>query len=394
MSDAQPPAPIRADLKSEWLVDPKIAFLNHGSFGAVPKCVFVEQTRWRLRIEAEPVELIGRRIAGLLEAAREPVARWLGMGVNDFGFVTNATDGINAVLQSLKLRPQDELLTTTHVYNAVRQAMKHAAARAGARYREIEIPLPVESPGQLAGQVIAGLSSSTRLLVVDHITSPTAIVFPIDRISAECASRGIDLLIDGAHAPGMVPLNVPATGAAYYAGNLHKWACGPKGSGFLWVRPDRQADVHPLVVSHFYGEGFSREFAWQGTRDFSGWLAVPRSLEFMAELGWDKVMAHNHAMAVWVQQMLCRAWGVEPISPIDGSMLGSMATLRLPGSLAEMTEPQSVQVQQRLYDEYRIEVPLMRWECRTYVRPCCQVYNVPEDYERLASAVSEIAGAQ
>lgn len=389
----QPPAPISAEIRSEWLLDPKIAFLNHGSFGAVPKCVLVEQTRWRMRIEAEPVELLGRRAATLLEQARQPVGHWLGMGPNDFGLVTNATDGINAVLQSLAFKPGDELLTTTHVYNAVRQAMTHAAGHAGASYREIDIPLPIQSSSQIADRVISGLTPATRLLVVDHITSPTAIVFPVEQIAAECRRCNVELLIDGAHAPGMLPLNVTSLGATYYAGNLHKWACAPKGSGFLWVRHVRQPDVHPLVVSHYLGEGFEREFGWQGTRDMSGWLAIPRALEFMSAIGWEKIMAHNHAMAAWVQQMLCEAWDVEPITPVDGSLLGSMATVALPGALSELTESAAATVQQELYDAYRIEAPLMRWGGRTYVRPCCQIYNMPEEYERLASAIKQMAAS-
>ena len=391
MPSLQPPAPICPDVKSEWLLDRKVAFLNHGSFGAVPRCVFVEQTRWRLRIEAEPVELLGRRAAALLEQARMPVGQWLGMAASDFGFVTNATEGINAVLQSITLRPEDELLTTTHVYHAVRQSMKHAARRAGAGYREIEIPLPVQSAGQVADLVLSGMTPATRLLVVDHITSPTAIIFPIERITAECAARGVDVLIDGAHAPGMVPLNVPATGATYYAGNLHKWACAPKGCGFLWVRPDRQSAIHPLIVSHYLGEGFAREFGWQGTRDISGWLSVPRAIAFMSEIGWEQIMAHNHAMAAWVQQMLCEAWDVGPISPADGTMLGSMATVALPEVLSGLTESEAAVVQQKLYDEHRIEAPLMRWGGRTYLRPCCQIYNLAEEYERLAVAIKQIA---
>lgn len=394
MSSLQPPSPIRADLKSEWLLEPKVTFLNHGSFGAVPKCVFVEQTRWRLRIEAEPVEFLGRRAASLLADARKPIGDWLGMNPDDFGFVTNATEGVNAVLQSVPLRPEDELLTTNHVYHAVRQAMKHAARRAGASYREIDIPLPVQSLQQIADLVLSGINSATRLLVVDHITSPTALIFPIQQITAECARRSVDVLIDGAHAPGMLPLNVPATGATYYAGNLHKWACGPKGSGFLWVRPDRQSAIHPLVVSHFLGEGFAREFGWQGTRDMGGWLSVPRAIQFMSGIGWEKIMAHNHAMAAWVQQLLCGMWHVSSISPLDGSMLGSMATLALPKALGDLTESDAAVVQQKLYDRYRIEAPLMRWGGRTYVRPCCQIYNTADEYERLGNAVLELAKAR
>lgn len=393
MPSLQPPAPVGAELRSEWLLEPKVAFLNHGSYGAVPRCVFVEQTRWRLRIEAEPVELLGRRSAALLAEARKPIGDWLGMNADDFGFVTNATEGVNAVLQSIPLRAEDELLTTSHVYHAVRQAMKHAARRAGAGYREIEIPLPVHSPKQIADLVLSGITPSTRLLVVDHITSPTALLFPIETITAECARRGVEVLIDGAHAPGTVPLNVPATGATYYAGNLHKWACAPKGSGFLWVRRDRQSIVHPLVVSHFLGEGFAREFGWQGTRDMSGWLSVPRAIQFMSDIGWEKIRTHNHAIAAWVQQLLCEMWDVAPLSPPDGSMLGSMVTMALPKPLSDLTETDAAVIQRRLYDDYRIEAPLMRWGGRTYVRPCCQIYNTAEEYERLGNAVRELAKA-
>jgi isopenicillin-N epimerase len=383
----QPPEPLRPDLRSEWLLDPRITFLNHGSFGAVPRCVFVEQTRWRLKIEGQPIELLGRRGQQLVEEAKRPVARWLGMQEENFGFVTNATEGVNAILRSLKFGPADELVTTTHVYHAVRQAMKYVAGQSGAAYREIEIPLPVRSSAQVEELVLAGLSSRTRLLVIDHITSPTAIVFPVERIATECARRGVEVLIDGAHAPGMRPLNVPQTGATYYAGNLHKWACAPKGSAFVWAHPDRRDAIHPLVVSHYLGEGFAREFSWQGTRDISSWLSVPRALEFMSELGWDRIMTHNHQMAAWAQQMLCESWDVEPISPIDGSMLGSMVTVPLPARFGLVNEAQTQALQQRLYDDYLLEVPLVRWGDRLLVRPCCQLYNTPEDYHRLADVV-------
>jgi isopenicillin-N epimerase len=310
------------------------------------------------------------------------------MQEGNFGLVTNATEGSNAILRSLKFGPADELLTTTHVYHAVRQAMKYVAGQSGAAYREIEVPLPVRSAEQVEELVVAGVSSRTRLLVIDHITSPTAIVFPVERIAAECARRGVETLIDGAHGPGMRPLNVPRTGATYYAGNLHKWACAPKGSAFVWARPDRRDAIHPLVISHYLGEGFAREFSWQGTRDISSWLSIPRALEFMSELGWERIMTHNHQMAAWVQQMLCESWGVEPISPMDGSMLGSMVTVPLPARFGQMNEAQTQSLQQRLYDEYFLEVPLVRWSDRLLVRPCCQIYNTPEDYRRLADVVN------
>jgi isopenicillin-N epimerase len=391
IANLHPPSRIRPELKSEWLLDPKVTFLNHGSFGAVPRCVFVEQTRWRLRIEAEPVEILARRGPQLLLEARKAVGRWLGMNEDDFGFVTNATEGVNAVLRSLKLDAGDEIVTTTHVYNAVRQAMTFVAQRAGAVYREIDLPLPTRAADEVLEHVVGGLSPRTRLLLIDHVTSPTALVFPVEKIIAACTTKGIDVMVDGAHAPGMLPLNVPQLGAAYYAGNLHKWACAPKGSGFLWVRPDRQDLIHPLVISHHLSEGFAREFSWQGTRDISAWLSIPRALEFMAELGWERVREHNHAMAAWVQRTLWDAWNVEPISPIDGSMVGSMATVVLPPPLAHLTQDQVSVLQQRLYTEHRIEVPLMRWNGRCFARPCCQVYNEPAEYRRLAQVIAQLA---
>lgn len=372
------------------MLDEHVAFLNHGSFGAVPRCVFDEQTEWLRRIEAEPVEILSRRREELLDSVKREIGAWLGMRPDDFGLVTNATEGVNAVLRSIEWGPGDELLTTNHVYNAVRQAMRYVAGRHGAGYREIEIPLPVRSPHQLARLVLNGLSSRTRLLVIDQVTSPTALTFPVEQIVAGCAGRGVQVLVDGAHAPGMVPLNVARTGAAYYCGNLHKWGCAPRGSGFLWVSPDRRDPIHPLVISHYLGEGLTREFGWQGTRDFSAWLAIPRALRFMGELGWEAVMSHNHAMAVWVNRMLCERWGVEPISPGDGGMLGSMASVAAPSPLAGLDAAQVLQIQQKLYTEHRVEAPIMRWGEHVLLRPCCQVYNTAEEYERLARAVVQL----
>ena len=390
INNTQPPDPLRADLKSEWLLDPKITFLNHGSFGCVPKCVFVEQTHWRLRIEADPIEMLGRRRDELLAVSKRAVGTWLCMQPEDFGLVSNATEGINAIIRSMKLGAGDELLTTTHVYHAVRQAMKFIAGQSGSAYREIEIPLPIVSPDAVVDQIVSTLSPRTRLLVVDHVTSPTAVVFPVARIIAECASRGVDVLIDGAHAPGMVPLKVAELGAAYYAGNLHKWACAPKGSAFLWVRPDKQPDIHPLIISHYFGEGFNREFSWQGTRDMSNWLSIGHALAFMSELGWDRVMTHNHAMAAWVQRLLCESWNVAPISPADGSMLGSMATVPLPPPLDRLSQQEVFVLQQRLHDEFKLEVPIVCWGGRIFVRPCCQVNNSADEYRRLVTVVNQL----
>ncbi|HTW95162.1 MAG TPA: aminotransferase class V-fold PLP-dependent enzyme [Tepidisphaeraceae bacterium] len=386
-----PPAPLLANLRGEFLIDPELAFLNHGSFGAVPRVVVEEQNQWRRQIETDPIQTLHRRGPQLIAEAKGAIGAWLEMNPADFGLVTNATEGINCVLRSLKFSAGDELLTTGHVYNAVRQAMTFVAHRAGATYREIEIPPPIASPDAIANAVLSAIGRRTRLVVIDHISSATALILPVERIVEECAKMGVDVLIDGAHAPGMVELNVSKISAAYYAGNLHKWGCAPKGSAFLWVRRDRQAEIHPLIVSHHYGQGMEKEFSWQGTRDISAWLAVPRAIEWMGRIGWARVMAHNHAMAAWVNQMLCRRWNVSAISPADGSMLGSMAAVPLPPPLDRLTPQQSEELQVTLHDRWKIEVPIMVWGGRSYARVCCQIYNVAEDYVRLAETIERLA---
>jgi len=390
-STGDPPIPLHPDLAREWMLDPRITYLNHGSFGAVPRVVFDAHTSWRKRIEAEPVEMLFRGAPPFHAAAKKSIGSALGMAGQDFGMVTNATEGVNAVLRSLKLKPGDELLTTNHVYNAVRQAMKYVAAGSGATVREIEIPTPVHSSEQIEQLIVDALSSSTRLLIIDHITSPTALIFPVESIVRAAAARGVDVMIDGAHAPGMVSLDVAFLGAAYYAGNLHKWACSPKGSAFLWVRPDRQADIHPLIISHFLGDGFLAEFAWQGTRDIAAWLTVPSALEFLAGLGWDKVRTYNHELAVWTQRYLCERWGVDPLSPSTGELLGSMCTVRLPAPLDKLSVEDGAKFQARLYYEEKIEVPVVIWAGAAHVRPCCQVYNAAEQYERLGDTILRYA---
>ena len=371
------------------MLQPDIAFLNHGSFGARRRETFDHQDDWRRRIEADPIEVLGRQSEKLLEEAKEPVGALLGMRASDFGFVTNATEGVNAVLRSLKFQAGDEILTTNHVYNAVRQAMKQTARLAGASWREIQVPFPVASSHQIENAVIDALTPRTRLVVIDHVTSPTALIFPVKQIVERCAGRGVEVLIDGAHAPGMIDLNVESLGAAYYTGNLHKWICAPMGCAFLWVRPDRQKEIHPSVVSHHLDEGFTKEFSWQGTRDISAWLSVGKAVKSLARFGWNEVKKHNHDLAVWARQMLCDAWQVPALAP--ESLLGSMATLDLPGRLPQISPAQRNDLMQQLYDEHKVEVPLFFLNDTLYLRISCQIYNRPEHYERLAKAISRLA---
>ncbi|HEX4795805.1 MAG TPA: aminotransferase class V-fold PLP-dependent enzyme [Humisphaera sp.] len=396
----KPPPPLRNDIAAEFMLRPDITFLNHGSFGAVPRVVFDAQMEWRRRLEAEPVELLApaRRGTELLQATKEPVAALLGMASNDFGLVTNATEGINAVLRSLPLSKEpaerNELLTTTHVYGAVRKAMQFVADRDGWTYREVDVPLPVSSSAQIAERIIGALSHHTRLLVIDHVTSPTALIFPVEEIAAECGRRGIEILVDGAHAPGMLELNVPKIGATYYAGNLHKWCCAPKGCGFLWVNRAHQQHVHPLIISHHLGEGFTPEFGWQGTRDVSAWLTIPAALQYMAAMRWERIRRHNHELAVWAHRVLLDRLNVRPISPIDGSLLGSMAAAPMPGSLHEMDETRACDFQKRLYHEFQIEIPIMRWQDRCYMRVACQIYNQAAQYEKAADIIARLAASR
>lgn len=382
------------------MLDPTVEFMNHGSFGALPRAVAAAQDRWRAAIEANPIELLGRRCRELLAKSLSDVASFVVSRPEDLAFTVNATDGVNAVLRSMELTAGDELVTTSHVYNAVRQTMKYVARRAGAVHVEARFDLPIADADSIFDAVVGAITPRTRLVVVDHVSSPTAIVFPVERIARACAERGVDCLVDGAHAPGMLPLNLSAmeaAGVAYYAANLHKWTCAPKGCAFLWVRPDRQRGLHPTIVSHFLDEGFRREFDWQGTRDITPWLCAPDAIGFMDDaargLGWSRVREHNHRLATWVQRLLCEAWDALPLSPLDGSMLGSMTTVRLPAPLQPgRSRHESFEGLQRVFfDRLRIEVPVVQFEGAWHVRPCCQVYNRPEQYARLADAVRTLA---
>jgi isopenicillin-N epimerase len=385
-----PPEALGSDLRSLWDLDPDVVFLNHGSFGATPRAVLETQTAWRRRLEANPVEFLDRRLKSRLEEARGIVGRFVGAGGEDLGFVTNATGGSNAVLRSLSFAPGDELVTTDHVYNAIRLTMRHVARRTDARVIEVEIPLPIRSADDIVEPIATALTDRTRLVVIDHVTSPTAVVFPVERIVGLCAERGIDVLIDGAHAPGMLDLDIERLGAAYFTGNLHKWVCGPKGAAFLRVRPDRQPGIHPNTISHFLDNGLPAEFDWQGTRDVTAWLGAADAIEYMDRtLGWDRIRRHNHELAVWVQTLLCERWGVEPGTPLDGSLLGSMVTVALPSGFPQRFETTQA-LQARLFEKHRIEIPVIEWAQRWWIRASAQVYNTPDQYELLADAVMRL----
>lgn len=385
-----PPMPLALGLDRLWQLDPDLTFLNHGSFGAVPRAVRQAHIAAQDRIESRPIELLGRRATELLEPARGRVGAFLGMAPGSFGFVTNATEGVNAVLHALELSDGDELLTTSHVYNAVRKAMQWCASRRGATYREVSVPLPIMRPSDVIDAVLSACTPRTRLVVVDQVTSPTALVFPVAELCARCRAMGIEVLVDGAHVPGMLPVDVDALGATWWTGNLHKWCCAPKGTAVLWAAEHARARTHPAVVSHHHGEGLASEFDWQGTRDLAAWMVAGEAIDFMGGFGWDRVMQHNRSLAAWAHRMLCDRWEVEPISPADGSMLGAMCTVPLPPEVrARWDSPESFQA--ALLSSHRLELPIMDFGGRWHARASAQVYNRAEQYDRLAQAVIELA---
>ena len=392
-----------ADLRAHWNLDPDIAFLNHGSFGACPAPVLAEQARLRAQLEREPVRFFVHELLPLLDAARAEVAAFVGVDAEEFAFVRNATVGVNAVLRSLDLAGGDELLTTDHAYNACRNVLDHVAARTGARVVTASLPFPVSGPDEVVHAVMSAVTPRTRLALLDHVTSPTGLILPIAALVEELAGRGIDTLVDGAHAPGMLPLEVRALGAAYYAGNFHKWVCAPKGAGMLCVRRDRQADLHPAVISHGYNSRrprsrFHEEFDWTGTDDPTPWLCVPTALEFMAGLvpgGWPEVRARNHALVIAGRRLLCEA--LEEPPPAPDQMIGSLASVKLPdGASAPVTSALYAEpLQLALVDRHHIEVPIPPWPAPPHrlIRISAQLYNDISQYERLATALrEELAG--
>ena len=382
-------------MKDHWTLDPEITFLNHGSFGATPRVVLERQNELRAQMEREPVRFFVRELEPLLDQARRVLAELIGADAEGLAFVPNATAGVNAVLRSLDLDQHDELLVTSQEYNACRNALDYVAGLAGAKVVVADVPFPIESPDVVVERVLGSVTDRTRLLLIDHVTSQTALVFPIDRIVRELAARGIDTLIDGAHAPGFLPLDVRAIGAAYYAGNLHKWVCAPKGSAFLYVRENRRRSVHPLSISHGANSPrtdrsrFLLEFDWTGTFDPTPWLCVPAALEFMSSHGgWPDLMRRNRELALLARDLLCDALNVA--RPAPDEMLGAMAALPLPDGTQETAQSlYGDPLQDVLLFEHGIEVPVVPWPYppKRVLRISAQLYNELADYEKLAGAL-------
>ena len=388
-------------LREHWTLDPSITFLNHGSFGACPRSVLGAQQREREKLEREPVLYLARELEPRIDASREVLAKFLNADPRDLVFVSNATSAVNAVLRSLRFSPGDELLCTDHGYNACANVLRHVAEQSGAKIVVARVPFPLESEQQLIDAVLAAVTPKTRFALLDHVTSPTALVFPVEVLVRELQGRGVPVMIDGAHAPGMVPLDLAKLGASYYTGNCHKWLCAPKGVGFLHVRRALQAPIRPPVISHGANSPrtdktrFQLEFDWMGTLDPTAILALPEALSTMAALvpgGWPEVMKRNRALALEGRKLLCDALRIA--APAPESMIGSLAAVPLPDGSSE--PPKSAlyndALQTALFDRFQIEVPVAPWPAPPgrLLRISAQLYNAIDDYQRLVNALGQL----
>jgi isopenicillin-N epimerase len=384
-----PTSPTKAP-RSEWLLDPDVTFLNHGSFGATPRAVLAEQDRWRARMERHPTGFMTYDLPMALRAAATRLAEFVGAADCDLVFVENATVGCNAVLNTLQLETGDEILVTDHCYPAIRKAAEHVAHRTGARVVEASMPLPLSDCGAIATAIGSRCGPRTRLAILDHVTSPTAVVCAIRDLTSLCHTSGAAVLVDGAHAPGMLTLDIPSIGADWYVGNCHKWLMAPKGSGFLWTSPARQSNTHPLVISHGYGQGFTVEFDWTGTRDPSAWLAVPAAIDFHRRLGGPALQARNTALAREAANLLAERWRSERAT--SDALTGSMAAVRLPAK-GVATVHRALELRRLLFDQHRIEVAICLFGGALWARISAQAYNELGDYERLAQLFAREAPA-
>lgn len=378
------------DFKDLFLLDREVIFLNHGSFGACPRPVFEAYQRWQLELERQPVEFLGRRAPTLLAEARAGLAAYLGVDAEEVVYFPNPTTAINMVARSLDLQPGDEILGTDHEYGAMDRTWRFICRQTGARYVRQPIPLPLEDENQIVAALWQGVTERTRALFLSHITSPTALIFPVAEICRRAREAGLLTIVDGAHVPGHIPLNLAELGADLYTGACHKWLCAPKGAAFLFARREIQDWLDPLVVSWGYESEkpgpcqYVDYHEWQGTRDLAAFLAVPEAIEFQARHGWDEIRRRCHALASQTRARLQALTGLEPICPDSPAWFGQMAAARLPDGVDVET------LQKRLYGNFRIEIPLHCWNGRPLIRASFQAYNSPAEADRLLEALEQL----
>jgi len=378
-------------LKDQFLLDPHVVFLNHGSFGATPRPVFTAYQAWQTRLEQQPVRFLGRELNGLLREARCALADFLGARPDDLVFVPNATHGVNIAARSLELTPGDEVLATNHEYGACDHAWEFLCSRNGARYIRQSILLPVGDGAGMAQEFWQGVTSRTKVIYLSHITSPTALRLPVEEICRRARQRGILTVIDAAHSPGQIPVGIESLGADIVFGNCHKWLMSPKGAAFLYVRPEVQPRIEPLVVSWGYkptpetttGSPFIDLLQWTGTKDPSAALAVPEAIRFMAEHGWDRVRLDCHELLRSALERINRLTGLAAPVGLDSDLYAQMGIAPLPP-----VDAQALKV--RLYDEFRVELPVTLWHDHQFIRISVQGYNTAEDLDTLIHALEEL----
>ncbi len=378
------------NIKSLFLFKPGITFLNHGSFGATPRPVFEAYQNWQLELERQPVEFLGRRHNRLMQDARSVLAKYVGTAAENIVYVQNATIAMNMAARSLALGPGDEVLSTPHEYGAIDRMWSYLAGERGFAYIRQKLTIPLKDKMSVADEFWKGVTDRTRVISISHITSPTALVLPVEEIIARARQKGIITVIDGAHTPGQIPLNLDALGADFYGGNLHKWLMAPKGAGFLYARPEAQKRLKPLVVSwgkDLKGAGglpFIDDNEWVGTRDIAAFLATPAAIQFQADHDWPSVRERCHRLAVEAQARICELTGLTPLhSPADEWFV-QMFTAPLPA------ETDIDRLKERLYDDFQVEVPLMDWSGRKLIRVSVQGYNGSDDIDRLLEALKKL----
>ena len=372
-----------ATLRDQFLLDKSVTFLNHGSFGACPIPVFEEYQRWQLELERQPVEFIGRRFDGLMAEARAGIAKFLNTDAANLVYVQNATSGLNVIARSFPLEQGDEILTTDHEYGALDMTWEWMCGKSGAKYIKQAIPAPVTTHADFVEIFWSGVTPRTKIIFLSHITSATALIFPIKEICARARKAGILTVIDGAHVPGQIPLDLTDIGADIYSGNFHKWLCAPKGSAFLFVRPEQQEWVESLTISWGWrGEStFVSRNQYQGTTDIASFLATPAAIKFQQEHDWPTVRSRCHGLARQARTRISERFDMPTLSPDEpDEWLGQMVTCPLP-----ITDIEALKT--RLYDEFRIEAPMGSWQGYNSIRVSFQGYNDESDLDRLIAAL-------
>jgi isopenicillin-N epimerase len=380
-------------LRELFQLDPDVVFLNHGSFGATPKEVFAVYQDWQRRLEHQPVKFLGREIQGFLAEARKSLGSYLNADKDDLIFVPNATTGVNIVARSLNLKAGDEVLASDHEYGACNNTWTYLSQRQGFTYKHVAVPLPVKSNEEMLASLWQAVTPKTKVIFLSHLTSPTAVTFPIADICKRAREAGILTVIDGAHAPGQIPLDMQAIDADFYTGNCHKWMCSPKGAGFLYVQRQHQAMIEPLVVSWGWsakpqetlGSAFLDNYAWHGTQDFSSYLSVPAAIEFQQKYNWPKVRVQCHELLKECLGKLHDLTGLESAYASD-ALYQQLAISPLP-KIADLNA-----FKNKLYDDYCVEIPMTEYKDQQFVRISVQGYNTKEDISRLVGAVREMLG--